>query len=57
MTRSVIAASLRIHRLHEVATLMEKNTIKRLPVLDNGQLVGIVSRSNLLQAVASPRAS
>jgi CBS domain-containing protein len=54
MTRSVIAVAPHTP-LHEVATLMEKNAIKRLPVLDNGQLVGIVSRSNLLQAVASTR--
>lgn len=54
MTRSVIAAAPHTP-LHEVATLMEKNAIKRLPVLENGQLVGIVSRSNLLQAVASAR--
>lgn len=54
MTRSVIATAPDTP-LHEVATLMEKNAIKRLPVLENGQLVGIVSRSNLLQAVASAR--
>jgi osmotically-inducible protein OsmY len=34
---------------------MEKNTIKTLPIVEDGQLVGIVSRSNLLQAVASAR--
>ena len=34
---------------------MEKNAIRRLPILENGQLVGIVSRANLLQAVASAR--
>ena len=34
---------------------MEKNSIKRVPVLDNGQLVGIVSRANLVQAVATAR--
>jgi osmotically-inducible protein OsmY len=32
---------------------MEKNQVKRLPVLRGDKLVGIVSRSNLLQAVAS----
>jgi CBS domain-containing protein len=39
--------------LEEIVELMEKNHIKRLPVVRDEQLVGIVSRSNLLQAVAS----
>ena len=37
----------------EIVELMEKNNVKRLPVLANGKLVGIVTRANLLQAVAS----
>lgn len=43
--------------LHEVATLMESNAIKRVPIVKDGQLVGIVSRANLVQAVASARES
>ena len=39
--------------LDEIVTLMEKHHIKRLPVVRGEELVGIVSRSNLLQAVAS----
>jgi CBS domain-containing protein len=39
--------------LEEIVELMEKNKVKRLPVLRGDKLVGIVSRSNLLQAVAS----
>lgn len=54
MTRDVITASPETP-LHAVASLMEKNAIRRLPILENGQLVGIVSRANLLQAVASAR--
>jgi CBS domain-containing protein len=54
MTRDVITASPETP-LHEVASLMEKNAVRRLPILENGQLVGIVSRANLLQAVASAR--
>ena len=54
MTRRVITATPQTP-LHEVATLLEKNAIKRLPILENGRLVGIVSRANLLQAVASAR--
>ena len=33
--------------------LMEKHDIKRLPVIRGEKLVGIVTRANLLQAVAS----
>jgi len=54
MTHSVITAAPETP-LHEIATLMEKNAIKRLPIMENGQLVGVVSRANLLQAVASAR--
>jgi CBS domain-containing protein len=39
--------------LEEIVTLMETNGIKRLPVMHGDKLVGIVSRANLLQAVAS----
>lgn len=39
--------------LDELVRLMEKNDIKRLPVMSGKILKGIVTRSNLLQAVAS----
>ena len=39
--------------LEEIVRLMEKNHVKRLPVTRGDKIVGIVSRSNLLQAVAS----
>jgi len=39
--------------LEEIVALMEKNGVKRLPVTRGGKIVGIVSRANLLQAVAS----
>ncbi|MDQ0509840.1 CBS domain-containing protein [Ancylobacter amanitiformis] len=38
--------------LHEIAALLEKHGIKRIPILENGRLIGIVSRANLIQAVA-----
>ena len=38
--------------LEEIVKAMEKNHVKRLPVLRGNQLVGIVTRANLLQAVA-----
>jgi CBS domain-containing protein len=39
--------------LNEIVKIMERKGIKRLPVLRNGELIGIVTRANLLQAVAS----
>jgi CBS-domain-containing membrane protein len=38
--------------LDEIVTSMETNGVKRLPVMNGTKLVGIVSRANLLQAVA-----
>jgi CBS domain-containing protein len=40
-------------QLEELVSLMEKHDIKRLPVMQNDRVVGIVTRANLLQAVAS----
>lgn len=39
--------------LATVVELMERNDIKRLPVMRDGQLVGIVSRANLMRALVS----
>jgi CBS domain-containing protein len=39
--------------LEEIVASMETNGVKRLPVMRGNELVGIVSRANLLQAVAS----
>jgi CBS domain-containing protein len=39
--------------LEEIATLLEKHRIKRVPVVRHGKLVGIVSRSNLLQGIVA----
>jgi CBS-domain-containing membrane protein len=39
--------------LDEVVRLMERHRVKRLPVLEEGKLVGIVSRANLLHALAT----
>jgi CBS domain-containing protein len=38
--------------LSEVAALLEKRSIKRVPVVQDGRLVGIVSRSDLVWALA-----
>jgi CBS domain-containing protein len=39
--------------LSEIAALFERKRIKRVPVVKDSKLVGIVSRSNLIQALAS----
>jgi CBS domain-containing protein len=42
--------------LHEIASLFEEHRIKRVPIVDRvGDLVGIVSRANLIQVIASAR--
>ena len=41
--------------LNEIASLLETHHIKRVPILKNGKLVGVVSRSNLVQALASAK--
>lgn len=38
--------------LEDIVQLMEKKNVKRLPVMRGDAIVGIVTRSNLLQAVA-----
>jgi CBS domain-containing protein len=52
MSSEVIAAAPETP-LAEIANLLEKNAIKRVPIVDKGKLVGIVSRANLLQALAT----
>jgi CBS domain-containing protein len=52
MSDTVVSASEET-TLGEIATLLEKHRIKRVPILHDGKLVGIVSRSNLIQALAS----
>ncbi|WP_435099456.1 CBS domain-containing protein [Arhodomonas sp. AD133] len=52
MTRDVVSVD-EDTPLIEVARLLEKHHIKRVPVTRSGQLVGIVSRANLVQALAA----
>ena len=52
MTRQVITASPETS-LQDIAALLEKHAIKRVPIVEIGQLVGIVSRANLVQVFAS----
>jgi CBS domain-containing protein len=39
--------------ISEIAGVLERNGISRAPVVKDGKLVGVVSRSNLIQALAS----
>lgn len=52
MTKQVITVAPNAP-LNEVAELLEKRRIKRVPVVENGKLVGILSRASLIQALAS----
>ena len=54
MTTRVITAAPDT-RLGDIAVLLEKNRIKRVPIVSGGKLVGIISRANLLQALVSLR--
>jgi CBS domain-containing protein len=42
-------------RLAEIATILERHRIKRMPIIRDGALAGIVSRGNLIQALASAK--
>ncbi|MBX5457342.1 MAG: CBS domain-containing protein [Thermogemmatispora sp.] len=39
--------------LEEIAALLSERKIKRVPVVENGRLVGIVSRADIVHAVAA----
>jgi len=54
MTREVVVATPDTP-LREIAALLEKKRIKRVPIVKDGKLVGIVSRANLVQALATAR--
>jgi CBS-domain-containing membrane protein len=55
MTRSVVTIAPETPA-RQIAELLERKGIKRVPVVQNGKIVGIVSRANLLQALAGARA-
>ncbi|WP_201861369.1 CBS domain-containing protein [Microvirga soli] len=52
MTDEVVAV-LETTSVADTARTLEQHRIKRVPVLRNGRLVGIVTRSNLLQVLAT----
>jgi CBS domain-containing protein len=43
--------------VEEIVRLLEVHGIKRVPVVRDGRLVGIVSRADLLRVLAAPRPS
>ena len=52
MTREVITAKPDTP-LGDIAAMLERNRIKRVPIVEGGKLAGLVSRANILQALAS----
>ena len=52
MTREVVTVSEETP-VWKIAEMLEKHKIKRVPVLRDSKVVGIVSRANLLQALAA----
>jgi CBS domain-containing protein len=52
MTRNVITATPDTP-LHEIAEMLEKYGIKRIPIVHDEQLVGVISRANIVQAIAT----
>ena len=58
MTRDVVTADERTE-LQEIARLMQRHDIKRVPIVRDGKVLGIVSRANLLQGLLArePRAA
>jgi len=54
MTREVISVT-ETTDLADVAMLLDTKRIKRVPVLRDGKLVGIVSRANLVRALAASK--
>jgi CBS domain-containing protein len=53
MTRVRVVSVSEDTSLDQVVHLMERHRIKRLPVLRGGRIVGIISRANLMQVLAS----
>ena len=54
MTRDVVTVS-EDTDLGEVAALMEAKRIKRVPVMREGKVVGIISRANIVRAVGATK--
>jgi CBS domain-containing protein len=51
MTRRVVSVS-EDSELGDVAAMLDRNQIKRVPVVRNGRLVGVIARSDLVKALS-----
>jgi CBS domain-containing protein len=56
MTRDVVSVG-DTTELADIAVLLETRRIKRVPVVRDGKLVGIVSRANLVRALATTKSA
>jgi signal-transduction protein with cAMP-binding, CBS, and nucleotidyltransferase domain len=54
MSTNVVSAS-EDAPVSEIAALLERHRIKRVPIVADGKVIGILSRSNLIQALASSK--
>ncbi len=54
MTKNVVTVDADME-ISAVAQKLETNRIKRVPVMDGDQMIGIISRSNLLQVIAGQK--
>lgn len=54
MSRRVVSAS-EDTPLAEVAALLERHQIKRVPIIRDDKVIGVVSRANIVQALASSK--
>lgn len=54
MTKTVITVG-EDTPVSEVAALLETHHIKRVPIMRDGELIGIVSRANIIQRIAAAR--
>jgi CBS domain-containing protein len=52
MTRDIVTAAPDTP-INDIALLLERHGIKRVPIVEKGKIVGIVARANLVQALAS----
>jgi len=55
MTADVVAISPEAS-IHDAATLMADNKVNRLPVIEEGRLVGILTRGDIVEAIAQHKA-
>jgi len=54
MSRHIVSAS-EDTPLGEIAALLERHQIKRVPITKDGKVIGVVSRANIVQALASSK--